>query len=74
MEENILISTRQRQILFTFTENTTADIYVYNMAGQLIATELAANGNSTMEMPTAGIYIAKAVSHNGITIKKVIIR
>lgn len=74
MEENILISTRQRQILFTFTENTTADIYVYNMAGQLIANELAANGNSTMEMPTAGIYIAKAVSHNGITIKKVIIR
>jgi len=50
-----------------------ADIYIYNMAGQLITSRESATGLISINMETGGVYIVKVISNNDIQTKKIFI-
>jgi hypothetical protein len=47
-----------------------SDIYIYNMAGQVVAARASATGMVSMNVNTSGIYIVKVVTKNEIQTKK----
>jgi len=51
----------------------TGDIFIYNMAGQLITSREAANGLVPFTLNTQGVYIVKVVSDNEIMTKRIFI-
>lgn len=52
----------------------TGTIYLYNLAGQIIAEKASASGQSDFTMDTGGIYLVKVVTNNGLCAQKVWVR
>jgi hypothetical protein len=49
------------------------DIYIYTIAGQLVASRESASGMVSVNMNTGGVYIVKVVSDNEIMTKRIFI-
>jgi len=50
------------------------DIYIYNIAGQLVASKLTARGMNEIRLPNAGNYIVKVITKNSTVVRKVFIQ
>lgn len=53
--------------------NTTADIFIYTISGQLVATLTSASGMNEVQLPVSGTYIVKVVGDKTMGVKKVFI-
>ena len=53
--------------------NTTGDIFIYTMSGQLVATLTSASGMNEVQLPVSGTYIVKVVGAKTMGVKKVFI-
>jgi len=49
------------------------DIYIYNVAGQLVATKLSAKGMNEININNTGHYIVKVITRTKTVVKKVLI-
>lgn len=53
--------------------NTTGDIFIYTISGQLVATLTSASGMNEVQLPVSGTYIVKVVGAKTMGVKKVFI-
>jgi hypothetical protein len=53
--------------------NTTGDIFIYTISGQLVATLTSASGMNEVQLPVSGTYIVKVVGVKTMGVKKVFI-
>jgi len=64
----------QKTVYFNLPENQTADIFVYNLAGQPIASRLSVTGLNEIQLRQTGIYLVKVLTAEGILVRKVYIQ
>ncbi len=53
--------------------NTTGDIFIYTISGQLVATLTSASGMNEVQLPVSGTYIVKVIGEKTMGVKKVFI-
>ena len=53
--------------------NTTGDIFIYTISGQLVATLISASGMNEVQLPVSGTYIVKVIGAKTMGVKKVFI-
>ena len=53
--------------------NTTGDIFIYTISGQLVATLTSASGMNEVQLPVSGTYIVKVIGAKTMGVKKVFI-
>jgi|GEM_PF-702058 len=75
VEDNTLttladIYSYQKTVYINLHDLDDSDIYIYNMAGQVVAARASATGMVSMNVNTSGIYIVKVVTKNEIQTKK----
>lgn len=74
-EQNSLsIYSYQKTVYVNFNKQLTGDIYIYNMAGQLITSRETASGLAHIGLNETGVYIVKVVSDKEISTTKVYIQ
>ncbi len=54
-------------------ENTSGDIFIYSISGQLVATIPSASGIKEVQLPVSGTYIVKVVAEKATEVKKIFI-
>ena len=64
----------QQTVHINLKDQAKGDIYIYNIAGQLVSTKLAAQGTNEIKLPNAGNYIVKVISKNSTVVRKVFIQ
>lgn len=64
----------QQTVYVNLSENTKGDIYVYNLAGQLITAQESASGNVRIGLNSIGVYMVKVVTEKETLTHKVVIR
>ena len=75
VEDNTLttladIYSYRKTVYINLHDMADSDIYIYNMAGQVVAARASATGMVNMNVNTSGIYIVKVVTKNEIQTKK----
>lgn len=75
VEDNTLttladIYSYRKTVYINLHDMADSDIYIYNMAGQVVAARASATGMVSMNVNTSGIYIVKVVTENKIQTKK----
>jgi hypothetical protein len=64
----------QKTVYISMADRVKGDIYIYNIAGQQVASRLSAQGTSEIKLPNAGNYIVKIISKNSTVVRKVFIQ
>ena len=54
-------------------ENTSGDIFIYSISGQLVATIPSASGIKEVQLPVSGTYIVKVVAEKATEVRKIFI-
>jgi hypothetical protein len=62
-----------KTVVVNMTNQVKGDIYIYNLAGQLVVTRLSAQGKTEIDLPVSGNYIVKAISKDNTIVRKVFI-
>jgi hypothetical protein len=73
-QSSLSIYSYQKTVYVNFNNQHTGDIYIYNMAGQLITSRETASGLVNIGINAPGVYIVKVVSEKEITTTKVYIQ
>jgi hypothetical protein len=73
-DSDITIYSYQKTAYINLKNQHTGDIYIYNMAGQLITSRETASGLVNIGINAPGVYIVKVVSEKEITTTKVYIQ
>jgi hypothetical protein len=73
-DSDITIYSYQKTAYINLKNQHTGDIYIYNMAGQLITSRETASGLVNIGINAPGVYIVKVVSEKKITTTKVYIQ
>ena len=73
-QSSLSIYSYQKTVYVNFNKQLTGDIYIYNMAGQLITSRETASGLAHIGLNAPGVYIVKVVSDKEITTTKVYIQ
>jgi hypothetical protein len=73
-DSDITIYSYQKTAYINLKNQHTGDIYIYNMAGQLITSRETASGLVNIGIKAPGVYIVKVVSEKKITTTKVYIQ
>jgi hypothetical protein len=73
-DSDITIYSYQKTAYINLKNQHTGDIYIYNMAGQLITSRETASGLVNIGIKAPGVYIVKVVSEKEITTTKVYIQ
>lgn len=68
------IYANQQTVYVIMDENSVGDIYIYNLAGQLLAAKESATGQVTMGLSAAGVYLVKVITPTETLTRKVVIR
>ncbi len=68
---NAEIYSYQQTVYVNMHDQIPGDVYVYNIAGQLMASRLSSSGLSEFKMQTCGNYIVKVVGKENILVRKV---
>ncbi|MEI6750594.1 MAG: T9SS type A sorting domain-containing protein, partial [Bacteroidota bacterium] len=55
-------------------DNVKGDIFIYNIAGQLVSTVTTAMGKSKINLVNTGNYIVKVITNNSTMVKKVFVQ
>jgi len=63
-----------KTVYINLADNVEGDIFICNIAGQMVATKLSAKGMNEIGMNTTGNYIVKVITKNNTTVKKVFIQ
>ena len=63
-----------KTVYVSLGEHVSADIYIYNMSGQLVATRNSSQGMTEINLAKTGNYIVKVVSNENILVRKVFIK
>ena len=64
----------QQTVYVNLADNTQGDIYIYNLAGQLITAQESASGNVRIGLNSLGVYMVKVVTEKETLTQKVVIR
>jgi hypothetical protein len=64
----------QKTVYINLVEKQTGDIFIYNLAGQLIESKLSATGLNEIQLKQTGIYLVKVLTAEGIGIRKVFVK
>ena len=64
----------QQTVYVNLTDNTQGDIYIYNLAGQLVTTKESASGNVRIGLTSTGVYMVKVITEKETLTQKVVIR
>lgn len=64
----------QQTVYVNFANNTQGDIYIYNLAGQLVSTNESASGNVRIRLNSTGVYMVKVITEKETLTQKVVIR
>ena len=73
-QSSLSIYSYQKTVYVNFNNHHSGDIYIYNMAGQLITSRETASGLVNIGLNAPGVYIVKVVSEKEITTTKVYIQ
>jgi hypothetical protein len=73
-QSSLSIYSYQKTVCVNFNNHHSGDIYIYNMAGQLITSRETASGLVNIALNAPGVYIVKVVSEKEITTTKVYIQ
>lgn len=73
-QSSLSIYSYQKTVYVNFNNHLTGDIYIYNMAGQLITARETASGLAHIGLNAPGVYIVKVVSDKEINTTKVYIQ
>ncbi|HRC16415.1 MAG TPA: T9SS type A sorting domain-containing protein, partial [Bacteroidia bacterium] len=69
-----IVYSYQQTVHINLKDLVKGDIYIYNIAGQLVATKLAAQGTNEIKLPNVGNYIVKVITKNNTVVRKVFIQ
>jgi hypothetical protein len=69
-----LIYSYRNTVYISLNDQVEGDVFIYNIAGQLVATKLSAKGMNEIQLNTIGNYIVKVVTRNTSTVKKIFIQ
>ena len=64
----------QQTVYVNLADNAQGDIYIYNLAGQLITAQESASGNVRIGLTSLGVYMVKVVTEKETLTQKVVIR
>jgi hypothetical protein len=64
----------QQTVYVNLADNTQGDIYIYNLAGQLVTAKESASGNVRIGLNSMGVYMVKVVTEKETLTQKVVIR
>ena len=64
----------QKTVYIHMAEQVKGDIYIYNIAGQQVASRLSAQGMNEIRLPNNGNFIVKIISKNSTVVRKVFIQ
>ena len=64
----------QHTVHINMKDQLKGDIYIYNIAGQQVASRLSAQGMNEIKLPYTGNYIVKVISKNSTVVRKVFIQ
>ena len=64
----------QQTVYVNLADNTQGDIYIYNLAGQLVTAKESASGNVRIGLNSIGVYMVKVVTQKETLTQKVVIR
>jgi hypothetical protein len=64
----------QQTVYVNLADNTQGDIYIYNLAGQLVTAKESASGNVRIGLTSTGVYMVKVVTQKETLTQKVVIR
>ncbi|MDO9257224.1 MAG: T9SS type A sorting domain-containing protein [Bacteroidales bacterium] len=68
------VYSNHKAVVINITDQARGDIYIYNLAGQLIATKLEAQGKTEIGLPVSGNYIVKVISKDNSLVRKVFVK
>ncbi len=63
----------QKTVYINMADQALGDIFIYNIAGQQVASRLSAKGMNEIRLPNGGNYIVKVISKNNTVVRKVFI-
>jgi hypothetical protein len=64
----------QQTVYVNLADNTNGDIYIYNLAGQLVSAKESASGNVQIGLNATGVYMVKVITEKETLTQKVVIR
>jgi hypothetical protein len=64
----------QQTVYVNLADNTNGDIYIYNLAGQLVTAKESASGSVRIGLSSTGVYMVKVVTQKETLTQKVVIR
>jgi len=64
----------QQTVYVNLADNAQGDIYIYNLAGQLVTAKESASGNVRIGLTSTGVYMVKVVTQKETLTQKVVIR
>jgi hypothetical protein len=64
----------KKTVYINMVDQSKGDIFIYNMAGQQVATRTSAQGMNEIKLPNTGNYIVKVISKNNTVVRKVFIQ
>ncbi len=64
----------EKTVLIDLRTDVQAEVYIYNISGQLVANVLSAHGIEKINLAISGNYIVKVITNNWTVVKKVWIR
>jgi len=71
---NTNIYSYQETVYVNLADNTEGNIYIYNLAGQLVTAKESASGNVRIGLTSTGVYMVKVVTQKETLTQKVMIR
>jgi hypothetical protein len=71
---NTNIYSYQQTVYVNFNENINGNIYIYNLAGQLVTAKESASGSVRIGLSSTGVYMVKVVTQKETLTQKVVIR
>jgi hypothetical protein len=72
--ENVTIYSYQKTVYINLGENVKGDVYIYNIAGQLISSKPSSVGMNEIGLQNTGNYIVKVITKNNTVVRKVFIQ
>ncbi|MEI6750140.1 MAG: T9SS type A sorting domain-containing protein, partial [Bacteroidota bacterium] len=64
----------QKTLFVNMMDQVKGDIFIYNIAGQLVASVPSASGMNEIQLPVTGNYIVKVVTGSSSEVKKIFIQ
>jgi hypothetical protein len=71
---NVNVYSYQHTVYVNFNQQVKGDIYIYNMAGQLVSSRTEARGSNEIKLSNTGVYNVKVITSERTVVNKVFIQ